>query len=398
LIVVARALPPRDYLYFGAFWSLALLVGLGVFLPVEQLLARRSQQIGRSALLRTGSLVAATMATVEIILIASCSVFFLPPLGNQWAIVVALMALCVVSAMQFVVRGILIGSDRLNTYLFVLVLDSFLRVALASGLAVASDKSTARFCWTLVGAIGLAHAAPLVAMRRGSDPSPGARSGRGQTFRARDATKALVPLLVGSLAAQTLLNGLPVVVAALARSTDQSAAGQFQAAFQLARIPLFAAVPLQTTILPYLARVLARVDDARVSALTVRLVGGVALAAALGSVGAGGAGPIALRFIDGSRYSAGRLDFAILGAGVVGYLALLVVAQALVAVDDHHMVGLAWSVGLAVAAIVFVFGAGLVRAAEVAFMLGSMSGGLAGTLLLVRALRQRSRVNTSLTI
>ena len=44
LAVTAHALSPGDYLYFGSYWSLALVIGLGVYLPIEQELAHRIHQ------------------------------------------------------------------------------------------------------------------------------------------------------------------------------------------------------------------------------------------------------------------------------------------------------------------------------------------------------------------
>src|SRR3954447_22846596 len=52
LAVVARNLEPAEYGYFGAFWSLSLLIGFGAFLPVEQELARLSPSAAMGAATR----------------------------------------------------------------------------------------------------------------------------------------------------------------------------------------------------------------------------------------------------------------------------------------------------------------------------------------------------------
>ncbi|OLT12550.1 hypothetical protein BJF78_24155 [Pseudonocardia sp. CNS-139] len=55
--------------------------------------------------------------------------------GGQAVTVVAMGVLCLVSAGQFVVRGALIGMDRLGRHAAIMVLDSGLRVALAALVA-----------------------------------------------------------------------------------------------------------------------------------------------------------------------------------------------------------------------------------------------------------------------
>ena len=41
LIVVARAVGPAEYAAFSAFWAVVVIIGTGVYLPVEQESARR---------------------------------------------------------------------------------------------------------------------------------------------------------------------------------------------------------------------------------------------------------------------------------------------------------------------------------------------------------------------
>ena len=43
LAIIARTISAAEYAYFGAFWSLALVTGFGMFLPIEQETARLLQ-------------------------------------------------------------------------------------------------------------------------------------------------------------------------------------------------------------------------------------------------------------------------------------------------------------------------------------------------------------------
>ena len=77
--------------------------------------------------------------------------------------------------------------------------------------------------------------------------------------------------------AQLLLNGPPVLVPALAQNElEVTRAGQFLAAFTLARVPLFLVVPLQTALLPMLTGVLHAGTDGAAPVL-VRLFAGLAV-------------------------------------------------------------------------------------------------------------------------
>jgi O-antigen/teichoic acid export membrane protein len=392
LVVVGRALPPKEYLYFGAFWSIALVAGLGVFLPLEQLLARLS--VGgadRHALLRSGLAVGAVLVAVEIAVVLGCSRLLLPALGRHWSVLIALVAVCVVSALQFVVRGLLIGADRLRLYLAVLVADSFLRVAFAVFVARSFDRSTALFCWTLVAAIGIAHAVALVILL----DSSGRNGGRVEPASAQPSGAAMLRaasgLLIGSLSAQVVLNAPPVLVAASARLAQQSAAGQFQAAFQLARLPLFAAVPLQTMLLPFMTRLFLADGGARLRSAAIRFTGGVLVIGLAAALAAAAVGPPALRILYGAGYHTAMGDFALLAVGVVGYLGMLVTTQALVAAQSHRSVALCWLIGLAAAGCTVALVPGLIRGAEAGFVAGSIGSWAAGTFLLSRRLRRGSQ-------
>jgi O-antigen/teichoic acid export membrane protein len=385
LVVVARNVPVADYKNFGAYWSLALVVGFGVFLPIEQELARllQSPVVDHRAVLRAAMLTAGGFAVVELAVVLAASPLLLDAFGGKTGILAALGAMCLVSSGQFVVRGSLVGTDRMGTYGGLLVLDGGLRVVLAVAVAFAVSTDSSGYAWTLVGAVALVHIPLLpVALRRAAG-HPGT-----ERIGARSFARAVTPLLAGSLAAQLLLNGVPVLVSAVASAAEQAEAGQFQAAFLLARIPLFVAVPLQTAILPPLIRLF----DSNRPHLVLRVISRVAGAIlAVGVLGGGVAyaiGPWLMRVVFGGEYQIGRLDVAAMVVGVVAYLGLLIVTQALVASALHAKVAWSWLSGLAVAVVVFAVVPDLALRGELAFLLGSAVGCAAGAGQLLAAHRK----------
>jgi O-antigen/teichoic acid export membrane protein len=355
LAVVARNVSPAEYSDFGAFWSIALLVGFGAFLPVEQELAR----LGPRAL-RSAAVVALAMAVVE----CALAVFVSP----------AVVVLCFLSAAQFLVRGVLIGSGRLAWHGGLLVVDTALRVVFALLAGWLGATTSAQFEWTLVAAVAVAHLPVLAGLWwQGESEVP-----------ARDVARAVAPLLVGSVCAQLLLNGIPVLVTAVAAPGERARAGVFLAAFLLARVPLFVAVPLQTALLPVITGKPARTVVTRLAA-ALALIGaaGVALAFTIG--------PWLVRLVFGPLYAVSPADLALVALGVVAHLGLIVTTQALVASALHSRVAWSWLAGVLVAAVTFVFIPDLLLRAEIAFLAGSLAGWLTGLRLLTSP-RQESEL------
>jgi O-antigen/teichoic acid export membrane protein len=384
LAVVARALTPAEYATFGAFWALALVLGFGPFLPLEQELARRlSMRESRRQVLLAGAATAALLAGLAlVVLLAAYPVASRSLDADPWAFG-ALVALCLVSAGQFLLRGVLIGTDRLVRHGAVMVLDALLRLGCAVVLFAAGGKQASFFCWALVAAIAVAHL-PLIpgAWRRAEHevdapaPDPG-----------RHTTRALVgsatPLLVGSVCAQLLLNGLPVVVVALAHGTAQTAAGVFVAAFTLAKAPLSMVVPLQSAVVPTLTRLLGAGRRREVLGLLTKGAAGLVGLAVVGVPLAWWLGPSIVGLVFGSEYRIPGVQLAVIIAGVLAHVGLVVVTQVHVARGRHVDVAASWLVGLAVAGVTFALVPGVVVAGEVAFGAGSAVGAVLSALLLV---------------
>ena len=373
--LVARELPTADYGWFGSFWSLALVIGFGTFLPVELELARvlPRRPAGRLPRGSVATLGALTLTCVAVLL--ALSGLLVPSLGHELGFLFALLAVCVVSSGQFLLRGIMLGSGRLGLHGLVLVVDSGLRVVLALVLgATAADASGGDYAWTLVVAMAVAHLPLLgwlLTRRRraaggdhGAPPVAAAES-------ARPFVTAVGHLLVGSLCAQVLLNAAPVLTTAFAGSGQEVVAAQFVASYTLVRLPLFVAVPLQSAMIPVLTGLQDGGDGSRLRAFLAR---GLAVVTVLAVVAVGVGlwlGPPVVRLVFGDRYALPGGDIAVLAAGSVLHLGLLVGSQALVAAGRHRRVAVVWLCGLAAACLLFVLVDDLVLRSSLAFTVGS---------------------------
>lgn len=392
LAIVARSLPAAEYAYFGAFWALAQVAGFGMFLSIEQETARLLQTPGRPlGVLKAALFTAGTMAVAQLAVLALAWPVVSRAFGGYAVTIVAFGVLCLVSAGQFVVRGALIGMERMGRHAAIMFLDSLLRVVFAALVATLfTDPGSAEFAWTLTAAIALAHAPQLLSLLRrrtvaATQPDPAA----GQVG-ARAVLASVAPLLLGSLCAQLLLNGPPVLVPALAQGAEEvTRAGQFIAVFTLTRVPLFLVVPLQTALLPLLTSLLHSGDRAALVRVMRWLTLGV-LALGVAALGVGFlAGSWLVGLVFGEQYVLGGGDVALLAVGVAAYIGLVLVTQVLVASARHRLVAWSWLSGLLVAALVLALVPDLLLRAELAFLLGSTAGWLVGTALVLAQRRER---------
>ena len=141
LAIIARNISAAEYAYFGAFWSLALVAGFGVFLPIEQETARLLQVPDRPrGLLRAALLTALSLAAVQVVLVAAAAPWLARAFGGHGVSVVAFAVLCLISAGQFVVRGALVGMDRMDRYALIMVLDTLFRVTFAAAVALTDRR------------------------------------------------------------------------------------------------------------------------------------------------------------------------------------------------------------------------------------------------------------------
>ena len=391
LAVVARILPPAEYATFGAFWALAMVLGFGAFLPLEQELARRLPQLGdRRSVLRAGVGAAGVLALSALAVLAVASPVVLRSFDGNVTVFLALAALCLVSAGQFLVRGTVIGTDRLVRHGAIMVLDALVRLGLAVALFLAGGADSAAFCWALVVAIALAHLPQLPAVwRRAVADSPASRSDDGVSTRRF--VVACLPLLLGSVCAQLLLNGLPVLVVAQSPEAAEARAGAFVAAFTLVKAPLAMVVPLQSAVVPTLTRLILAGRRHEVLVLLVKGAAGLLGLIVVAVPVMIWLGPPVIALVFGADYAIDGIDLALMAAGVLAHVGLVVVTQVHVARGRHGVVALSWAVALATAGLVFALLPGPVLGAEVAFLAGSVAGAsVSATILTLTRHRERT--------
>lgn len=399
LVVAARALGPASYGEFSLFWAAIVITSMGSFLPVEQVLARRTA--GRGTLpghapdaLAQGLRLSTAIALGAVVV--HTGVWLLQAdqhrAGVVAAAVIAFGIACAGFVMQFSARGVLAGKHALREYTIVIAVDAVLRAITAIVLWAVGVTAVGAYVLA-VGASSLAcGVVGLVLARRVS-----ASAARGTSDRTSAVGEVqLVPtplgrevggLVVAMLCMQGLLNSGIVVAALAGRGADAVVAGHVLAAITLARLPVFV---LQSAQAAYVARIAAlqrRQDRRAVRRILVWLataVGGVAIATI--SVAAA-VGPFIVRLAFGADYELTRSATTLVALGVGAYLVASVSNDVAVALGAHHRVGRAWVAGACAALVVAVLVPDLTLRTTLPLLVGSVVA--AGVLLPVVVSRSR---------
>ncbi|CAN5496254.1 hypothetical protein BH10ACT2_BH10ACT2_09840 [soil metagenome] len=322
-----------------SLWVATFALAPGVFLPVEQELARalahrRAIGVGGKPVLRKVIVLGAILSGIVAVGIVAASgaissAFF----NGDWVLVLALLIGFVAYTPAHIARGIASGHGRFKAYATVMASDGVMRILACLALAIAGVKS--------VGPYGLAIAfAPLPGVLfvwfRGqlrADDGPVAEWG--------EVTQNLGWLLVGSIFAAGLINAGPLAAKILSGPLDKDRVTQFTYGVLLARIPLFLFQAVQAALLPRLSRLAARNEIAEFRDGLRRLLKLVFAAAVLGTIGSFILGPIIIEKFYGSELSSETLAILALGSAI--YMLALALAQAVIALRGHKLVALGWA-------------------------------------------------------
>ncbi len=390
--IADRALSPVAGDQFAVFYSLSLLLGFGAFLPLESELARTLGRGGAAdaTALRDAARLAAGVAVVVTLLLAAAAVPLLGLFEGSGALLAATAGVVGVSALQFWVRGALLGRGRPTAFAATIAVDSLLRVAVAGVLVLAvGEPSAAAFSLSLLLPLLVAHLVFLPAARRGLPRAPGRSQGRSEGQRPRGSAalaRRIAPLFAATLCAQVLLNAPALLVQQLAA---EGAAAGFLFAFTLARVPLFMAVPVQGALVPPMAAMVAAGRIDALVRLLLAVAGVVAAIAVAGGALAAWLGPEVLTALFPARGGVPGPDLALMVVGVAANVGLLISAQAVLAAGSHRGAALAWAAALAVAVAAFALGpADPLFRVEVAFAAGSTAGWVLAVALLLRHARR----------
>ena len=386
-IIAFRVLGAEPYAALNGLWVTAFVLAPGLFLPLEQEIARALAH--RSALGQGGRPLikrALLLGLILVVCVVAAVVIFKGPIESRLlrgsdGLLIALIVVLVGFAFESLSRGILSGNGRFGRYGLVVGVDGFARVALAGLIAAVGYDTLGWFGIVFAIAPFLASAAGLIGVRGVAAPGPPAPMSELST--------AIGWLLLGSTFAQALSYSAYIGASVLATREQDAELGAFIAGLFIARVPLLLFQAVQAALLPKLAGLLGhgKVHEFRqgLTRLVILVVVGSIVGTALAFV----AGPAIGRAMFGAKFTLSGAGLAALTAGVCLVVIALTLAQALIALRRYTVTALAWVAG--VIAFVIVMAAtstDVFTRAELAFVVGGSVAAVWMGVVAHRALRQ----------
>ncbi len=387
LVLAGRLLGAATFAGISVLYVLVSSFATGMFLPVEQEIARRRGHERGSAtfdpsLVRRAVVVSLVAAIAICLLALAARPVSLRLLGGNWNLLGALCVALPGYACCFVSRGVFAGSRELGRYGLQLGVEGSFRLAGMLCLVVVGVHSVAAVGWLFAAAPWIALAASLAGR---AAHRPGARV---SIVLGGPLLSALGLLLISSLAAQLLVNAGPVIIQLLATPAERAEAGAFLAALVLVRIPVFLFTAVQPSFLPAMATHSAVDQKADFVRLTRRVLTTCLVLTVVSTVVAAALGPMLIRLLFGFRDGVGAVTFLAMGVSVGLYLAAMIFAQALLGRGMHAWTTAGWLIGLAAMLAGTLLPGSAVGRATTGFLLGAVAAASTYAVLLAIALRR----------
>jgi O-antigen/teichoic acid export membrane protein len=372
-VIAFRVLGAEPYAALNGLWVTAFVLAPGLFLPLEQEIARALAhrkalgQGGRPLISRALLLGLILMVGVLILVMVFKGQIESRLLRGSDGLFVALIVVLIGFALESVSRGVLSGNGRFGRYGVVVGMDGFARVGLAGAIAFFGYDTLGWFGVVFAIAPFLASAAGLIGVRGIAEPGPPAPMS--------ELSAAIGWLLLGSTFAQALGYSAYIGASVLATRSQDAELGAFIAALFIARIPLLLFQAVQAALLPKLAGLLGHGHIREFRTGLKRLVVIVVVMSIAGVVLAAFVGPSIGRVLFGEKFTISGAGLAALTAGCCLVVIALTLAQALIALQRYALTAIAWLAGVAAFVVLMVvLDVDVFTRAEIAFVVG---GGIA---------------------
>lgn len=350
--LASHSLSADEYGEIVILWTAAFLVAATLFRPIEHLLARTLAERHRVGDPESDALRAAAIIQLGLCLLAAVAVFAArKPIednlfSKEPALIWAMLGALIGYSCAYFARGLLAGRGQFSLYAALLLIEVLVRL-LAVVLVAAGVMSG-----TVPIGVGIALAPlmglvvlPVAFRRRAAEPAVLAEGGEGGisrelTLGSGGAFTAAVLMMM--LSEQVLINSGVLFVRA---AEGAAAAGFIFNVLMVARAPLVLFQAIAASLLPHLARLRARGDQASAlafrSSLTTTVMG-VALFATATTLGVLAIGPQVMQLAFGDKFDYDRLGLAIVAVGMGLYLAAVSLNQAVIAEGRALRAALPW--------------------------------------------------------
>jgi O-antigen/teichoic acid export membrane protein len=365
-------LDAAQYKGLTTLWLLTFLVAPGFFMPIEQevgraLSARLVRKVGGRPVVKRAAILGAVIAAALVIVSLASSSFLLKRAFNHEGLLLAGFVMSLVGyAILHLTRGVLSGTRKFLNYGFLMAGEGAVRLIATVVLIIIGTKAAGPYGLCVGIAPLIAVAISLSRSRPELLPGPEAEWA--------EISVALGWLVLSQVLAQVLVNGAPLAVSLLAKGKAQNAkAGNYAAAYILARVPLFMFQAVQAALLPKLAALATAGQHQSFKSGLRKLLLMVAGVAVVATVVGGGLGPSILPIIFGKDSQLNHLNFAMLALGASAFMAATTLGQALIALQAYGRAACGWAAGVAVFFGSLFVSHDLLFRASVAFVIGSVA-------------------------
>jgi O-antigen/teichoic acid export membrane protein len=369
-VLAARTLGPGAYGQIGVLWAAMFIGVIVLFRPLEQTTTRAvADRLARGTEVRT---VVRSVAAIYCAVLALGSVAAALAwqtvtdrlfLGSDF-LTAMLFAGTALYGLEYMLRGVMAGSQWFRGYALCLMADSVVRVVVAVPLVVAASKNLAAVAVAAAGLGGFL--APLWVGRHRLQRL--VQADHGERFDLGAALTFAAPASVIAVADQVLINAGPVLVMLEGGGHASVTAGVVFAATMLVRIPVYVFQGVAASLLPNLTTLQAS-DYGPIFRQTLRRAAAVLAGTTCLIAGFAAAfGPQMMSAVYGAGFEAQRSALALLGLGVGFYLGAATFSQALLALDRGKRAALAWtSAALCFLGVYFAVSGGALMRIAIAF-------------------------------
>jgi len=386
-IVAAKRLSDSDYAALNVLWAIIFVVAPGLFLPLEQevaraLASRRALGIGGGPLVRRAAGLGGALALTVIVACGAASGLIVDELFNGHSgLLVGLFVAVISYYVAHIVRGTLSGNGRFGPYGLMQGAEGVVRLVFCLALAAAAVSAA--------GWYGLALALPpffaVAVSLRGQHglllPGPPAPWS--------ELSSALALLLLGSMFAQALSYASVLGVQILAAPDQKELVAGFITGLFIARIPLLLFQAIQAALLPKLSGFAAEGKHADFRTGMRRLLLVVGALCVGGTIAASLVGPEVGKLLFPTKWVLDHRDMALLTLAATSFILALTLAQGLIALKAYGAAATAWVCGIVGFVGTAAAGNDLFLRNELGFLVGSgVAAVLMATFLLVTMRRR----------
>lgn len=343
VILINRTVGDQSYAGFGAFWSLIFVVGPGLFLPLEQEIARAvshraARKDGSKHFLQVAFSIALMIALTAALIFGAFSPIFINHVFHHNAKLQIGFIVGIISfAFLHCSRGIFSGNHRFKEYGASMAIEAVIRLMLVIALVTLGVKDVGNY-GIAMGMTPLLAVLPFIWIikKLNVEGSPASK---------RELGAALSFLITSSLLSQALAYS-PLFLTNVIEGENGRTARFFTNAFFIARIPVIGFMAIAAALLPKLSAYHSRGEHKEFRTQFKKLFYLVIGLSILGTIAIATIGtPVGQILFGKEKFGLALSHFIVLGIGSCIFLLAQTLTSACIALQHYKAISAAYIAG-----------------------------------------------------